>query len=268
MELNRFFKLRFRVQRATTALGLLSMLWLCGCLKHELSTGLSERDAQEMIVLLKENGLDASRELVKRDREEPSWTVMVKGGDQNLVLAWRVLQENGLPRQAVRGLNEVFSKEGMIPTATEERAKYLVGLSGEVSETLRAITGVVDARVNLVIPENSPLLEKANWKQATASVLLKYRTEKPPLHEDSIKSLVSRAVEGLSIENITVVMQKVTPMAQPQRDVQWYAASQEVTILALSLLGLMTIFALVLLGRVKQLQLVLKQYKEASRRVA
>ncbi|MCW5964619.1 MAG: hypothetical protein KIT83_11320 [Bryobacterales bacterium] len=262
---NRFSKLKCRLRVAGSILAAVWMLALTGCLRHDLSTGLTEREAQEMIVILKENGLDASRVLVKREREEPSWTVMVKGGDQNLVLAWRVLQENGLPRQRVRGLNEVFSKEGMIPTATEERAKYLVGLSGEVSETLRAITGVVDARVNLVIPENSPLLEKANWKQATASVLLKYRTEKPPLHEDSIKSLVARAVEGLDNENITVVMQRVTPTVQPERDAQWYAASQEVTVAALALLGLMTIFALLLLGRVKQLQLVLKQQGVARR---
>ena len=263
---SKYYILRYRLRVAGSILAVLWVLALTGCLKHELSTGLTEREAQEMIVILKENGLDASRALVQRDREQPSWTVMVRGGDQNLVLAWRVLQENGLPRQRVRGLNEVFSKEGMIPTATEERAKYLVGLSGEVSETLRAITGVVDARVNLVIPENSPLLEKANWKQATASVLLKYRTEKPPLNEDSIKSLVSRAVEGLSDDNITVVMQRITPSVQPQRDAQWYAASQEVTIAALALLGLMTIFALLLLGRVKQLQLVLKQQKDAATR--
>lgn len=212
-----------------------------------------------MIVVLKENGLDASRQLVSREREAPSWTVYVKGGDQNLVLAWRVLQENGLPRHRVKGLEEVFSKEGMIPTATEERAKLLVGLAGEVSSTLRAITGVVDARVNLVIPENSPLLEKENWAHASASVLLKYRTEQPPLHEDSIKSLVARAVEGLTPENITVVMQRVTPTVQPERDAQWYAASQEVAIAALVLLGVMTIFVLILLGRVKHLQMLLRQ---------
>lgn len=247
---------------------ILFCLPLVGCLKHELSSGLTEREAQEMIVLLKENGLDSSRELVAKDREEPSWTIYVKGGDQNLVLAWRVLQENGLPRQRVKGLEEVFSKEGMIPTATEERARYLVGLSGEISETLRAISGVVDARVNLVLPENSPLLERANWAPASASVLIKYRYEKPPLHEDSIKSLVARGVQGLQPEQITVVMQRVTPKVQPERDVQWYAASQEVAIAALGLLAAMTIITLVLLGRVKQLQMQLRKAREAVGRSA
>ena len=125
---------------------------------------------------------------------------------------------------------------------------------------------MVDARVNLVLPENSPLLEKENRKPASASVLLKYRYEKPPLHEDSIKSLVARAVEGLTPDNITVVMQRVTPKVQPERDVQWYAASQEVTLAALGLLGILAILALVLLGRVKHLQLQLKQQKEAARK--
>ena len=40
---------------------LLSLLLLTGCLKQELQTGLTEAEAQEVIVLLKDHGLEAVR---------------------------------------------------------------------------------------------------------------------------------------------------------------------------------------------------------------
>src|SRR5947208_1602082 len=86
-------------------------LVLAGCVSRDVASGLGEQDAQEIVVVLKENGLDAlAVRSAGGDRNTaPSWTVKVRGGSQNTVLAWRVLQENGLPRQKVKGLEEVFS---------------------------------------------------------------------------------------------------------------------------------------------------------------
>src|SRR5215475_12658342 len=148
-------------------------LMLAGCLKQELQTGLSEQEAQEIIVLLKEHGLEAARERDAHgdDKGPPMFNVSIRGGDQNLVLAWRILQENGLPRQKAMGLEEVFSKTDLIPTASEEKARMVMALQGEISRTLKSVTGVADARVQVVLPENSPILDKADWKPTTASVL-------------------------------------------------------------------------------------------------
>ena len=100
------------------------LLALCGCLSRDLQSGLSEQDAQEIIVVLKQNGLDAYLEREQGgDRDSaPAWTVKVKGGSRNLLVAWQVMQDNGLPRQKVKGMEEVFSNKGMIPTASEEKA--------------------------------------------------------------------------------------------------------------------------------------------------
>src|SRR5215475_2620110 len=136
-------------------------LALTGCMSHEVASGLGEQDAQEIVVVLKENGLNATvvRSATTDRSAGPSWTVTVRGGSQNTVLAWRVLEESGLPRQKVKGLEEVFSSTGMIPTASEEKARLLMALSGELSRTLRSVQGVVDARVQVVLPDNSPLLQ-------------------------------------------------------------------------------------------------------------
>src|SRR5215475_567471 len=108
-------------QRLAQLALLMYLLMLCGCLSRDLQSGLSEQDAQEIVVVLKQNGLDAF--LVREqggDRDSaPAWTVKVKGGSRNLLVAWQVMQDNGLPRQKVKGMEEVFSNKGMIPTASE-----------------------------------------------------------------------------------------------------------------------------------------------------
>jgi type III secretion protein J len=243
---------------------LAAFLPLAGCLQQEISTGMTEKDAQEMIVLLKENGLDATRKLVAKEREAPSWAVYVKGGDQNMVLAWRILQENGLPRDKVKGLEEVYADKGMIPTSGEERAKYLVGISGELSRTLRSISGVADARVHVVLPENSPLVDRDKWLPPSASVLMKYRTSGPPLAEASIKALIAKAVEGLKPDDITVVMQKVTPASYPPRNIGWYAGNQEFTLIALALLVAVSLMSIALMARMKSLQWQVRKLREAA----
>jgi type III secretion protein J len=93
----------------------------------------------------------------------------------------------------------------MIPTATEEKARLLVGVSGEINSTLKSVAGVVDARVLVVLPDSSPLLDKSERVPPTASVLIKYRGSQMPLSEDDVKKLVARAVEGLQPENVAVV---------------------------------------------------------------
>jgi type III secretion protein J len=227
------------------------VLPLCGCLSRELQSGLSEQEAQEIIVVLKQNGLEAFpvREAASEQGEAPAWTVKVKGGGRNLLLAWQVMQENGLPRQKLKGLEEVFSSKGMIPTASEEKARMLLALSGELSRTIRSVTGVVDARVQVVMPDNSPLLDKDQWRPPTASVLVKHQGQAPPLTEDEIKSLVARGVEGLQPENVAVVYKRVGATPPPKRDAGWYLADAYVVVGSLSLAALMGIGALALVFR-------------------
>src|SRR5206468_11643220 len=134
----------------------------------------------------------------------PTVTVTTKGKRENAVRGWRILQENGLPRQKVKGLEEVFSTTGMIPTASEEKARLLMAFSGELSRTLKSIQGIVDARVQVVLPENSPLLQADQRNPTTASVLVRYRGTQPPLTEEEVKKLVARGVEGLQPDNVGV----------------------------------------------------------------
>ncbi len=225
------------------------LLLLTSCLKQELFSGLDEKESQEIIVLLQEHGIEAVRSMVPGEGSDglPTWTVHVKGGHQNLVLAWRILQENGLPRQRVKGMDEVFAKAGMIPTAGEEKARMLVGLTGELTKTLKSIPRVVDARVHVVIPENSPLIDRADWSPTTASVLVKHLGEDPPLSEEDVKLLVSRGVEGLGTENVAVIYHQIHPKPAPAQDVSWYLRNEQILVAALSLAVILALGSLLLI---------------------
>jgi type III secretion protein J len=225
-------------------------LLLTACVTHELQTDLSEQEAQEIVVLMNESGIEASTVKAPSEKKgEAKWSVVVHGGDQNLARAWRVLQENGLPRQKDKGLEDVFSNSGMIPTAAEEKARFLLGTSGEISRTLKSVDGVVDAHVLVVIPDSSPLLDKTERVPPTASVLIKYRGNAAPLSDDDVKKLVARAVEGLQPENVTVVYKKIEPRPVIDRNLVPLLGNQEFLLAALSLLALCSVGCLALVGK-------------------
>jgi type III secretion protein J len=110
---------------------LLPLLILTAC-SRQLENGLTEKDAQEIVVVLRQHGIEAETQLDAADKKGSTWDVTVKGGSDKLVEAWNVLRENGLPRDKQSGLEDVYANAGMIPTASEEKARLLVGLSGEL----------------------------------------------------------------------------------------------------------------------------------------
>jgi type III secretion protein J len=247
---------------------ILSLFLLAGCLKQELQSGLNETEAQEIIVLLKDHGLEAVKQSSAAANQAPTWTVSVKGGSQNLFVAWKILQENGLPREKTTGLKDVFSNSSLIPTASEEKARLIVGISGEIRQTLLSVNGVVDARVHVVLPENSSLLEKSEWKPATASVLVKYQGSQTPLALEDVRKLVANSVEGLQPANVAVVFKKIEATPPAPKDVGWYLRSQELTISTLALLMLTTLGSLMLLVRGHRQRMKLLRLQDQLRAVS
>lgn len=263
--------LRQRLFKLSVIAGLTVLL--SACVTHSLQTGLSEQDAQEIVVLLNQNGIDASAvKGVSEKKGEEKWDVAIRGGDQNLARAWRVLEENGLPRQKDKGLEDVFANSGMIPTATEEKARLLLGISGEISRALKSVAGVVDAHVLVVMPDASPLIDKSDRIPPTASVLVKYRGHDVPLGEDEVKKLVARAVEGLQPENVAVVYKKVELKPGEDRNLVPQLGNQEFLLASLGLLAVSSLGCLVLVGKSRwqrsKIETLEKQLQAAAQRPA
>ncbi len=176
----------------------------------ELHHGLTEQDANDIFVLLSENGISATK-LKEEGGNEPTYLVSVPKADA--AQATRLLKEYSLPRPSLAGLSIFAKSKGMIPTQTEERAMFLEALGGEVSMALNKIDGVLEARAIVNIPEKNDLTAEKK-PEPSASVLIKYRPlgeGRIPLAEDDIKEFVARAVPEMSRDRVKVLLTQALP---------------------------------------------------------
>ncbi|RRD58213.1 EscJ/YscJ/HrcJ family type III secretion inner membrane ring protein [Comamonadaceae bacterium OH2545_COT-014] len=191
-------------------LGVPLALLLAACSQQELYGQLSERQANEMVAVLRNAGLAADKAAA---RDGKSFTVTTSSGDFSRAV--EVLHAGGFPRDNYDTLGQVFKKEGFVSSPLEERARFTHALSQEISNTLSNIDGVVQARVHVSVPEKNPLADKPT--PATASVFIKHRPGLDLTQQvGKIKALVVNAIEGLPYDNVTVALFPAEPMPAPQ----------------------------------------------------
>lgn len=187
-----------------------------GC-SQELHHGLTEEQANEILVTLQKNGIHAEKATQEGGE---TLTFIISVPQRDAAKAWQIMRENDLPKPAKKGFEEVYAKTSLIPTATEERALYLQAVCGELSKTIEAIHGVVDARVHVVLPENDVLkAELQGPSTPKAAVLIKYKVDRSgnaPFKSEDIRQLVANSVEGLKPADVSVVSSQVYADKQPE----------------------------------------------------
>ncbi|MEL6212630.1 MAG: type III secretion inner membrane ring lipoprotein SctJ [Pseudomonadota bacterium] len=189
---------------------LLGLALLAGCQKSDLYSALSEQQANEMIVVLEGAGIAAS----KTPTRDGGWTVRI--APDRFSGAVQVLRANGYPKDEFASIGDIFKKKGIVSTPLEERARYVFGLSQELSSTLSVIDGVVTARIHLALPEEDPLAQTTT--PASASVFIKHKpgVDLTP-HVAAIKTLVVNSVEGVVYDNVSVALFAAQPMPSASR---------------------------------------------------
>ena len=114
------------------------------------------------------------------------------------------LASEGLPRGGVVGL-ELWDHTSLTETDFDRRIRLLRALQGELTRTLMGLEAIENARVHIVLPENSLFIEAQN--PATASIFLVLRRGRV-LQEAQIRGiahLVASSVEGLQPEHVTII---------------------------------------------------------------
>jgi len=176
-----------------------------GCSTNILH-GIDERSANEATAALERAGIGAEK--------LPDEGAAGGGGGYTLRVARAdgtravdLLRALGLPHDRRRGFAETYGQPSLIPTPSEERARYVDALAGEIERTLESVDGIVSARVHLVLEESDPLAVDAKPRNgARAAVLLKARPGAAPLSDGDVQKLVAGSVAGLEPRAVSVVL--------------------------------------------------------------
>lgn len=188
------------------SLSLLALLVACEAAVEE---GLSEESANAIVVALNDAEIGARKEI--SDEDEGLFRVIVPADDVGDALT--TLRSEGLPRREQTGFDEVFGEGGLVPTATEERARYVSALGGEIARSIESIDGVLESRVHIALPDRRRVSLDDSPPSARASVLMKYRGESQPVTDEALKALVVGAVQSMATEDVSVVAVRVAPVA-------------------------------------------------------
>jgi type III secretion protein J len=186
---------------------LVAALLLAGGCTTNILHGIDERAANDAARALEGAGIGAEK--VPEEGGVASgaarFTVRVARGDGARAL--ELLRAQGLPREPRRGFAETYGQPSLIPTPSEEQARYVDALAGEIERTLESIDGVVSARVHLVLEETDPLALDAKPRAAArAAVLLAERPGRTPVSREDVQRLVAGSVAGLDATAVAVVV--------------------------------------------------------------
>jgi len=199
------------------------ILLICICLplltgcesRRTIVNGLDEREANEILVFLSTKGIDASKVASTTaggggggggGAKLVLWDISVNS-DQALE-AMSYLNQAGLPRRRSQSLLGIFTGSGLVPSELEQKIRYQSGLAEQISSTIRKIDGILDAEVQISIPEQDPLNPTQRKEPITASVYVKHNgiLDDPNSHlTTKIKRLVAASVPGLDYDNVTVI---------------------------------------------------------------
>ncbi|MCX4028154.1 type III secretion inner membrane ring lipoprotein SctJ [Endozoicomonas sp. SM1973] len=193
---------------------ILLILFVSACSKTiVLYKDFSEVDANEVIAMLLENGIAASKR-----SDKSGVTVLIDELDMARAVA--ILKASGLPNRSQTNIGEVFKKEGIISTPLEERARYIYALSQELEFTLSQLEGVIIARVHIVLPERIAPGEPI--QPSSAAVFIKHLPQlDPDVITRRIKHMVASSIPGLSgtgFHKISVVFTQSSPA---RNTIQW-----------------------------------------------
>lgn len=199
---------RFRAARALLIVAAAAAL-ASGCTTAVLHD-LDEQAANESVTALDRAGI-AAEKVADDGLQARAFSLRVARSEANHAL--EVLRGHGLPRERRHGFAEVYGKPSLIPTAWEERARYLAATAGEIERTLETAEGIIGARVHLVAEESDPLAlatsgpgEGKSRPAARAAVLVKTAPAGAALPAGDIQRLVAGSVPGLEPAAVTVVV--------------------------------------------------------------
>jgi type III secretion protein J len=192
---------RVRTALKTVQRGLLlaAVLALAGC-KIELYAGVSQKEGNEMLALLRSEGISAD----KQPDKDGKIKLLVEESD--IAEAVDALKRKGYPRESFSTLKDVFPKDGLISSPVEERARLNYAKAQEISRTLSEIDACWWRGCMWCCQKNVTGWARSPHRPPPRCLSSTLRTSSSTPTSPQIKQLVNNGIEGLSYDRISVVL--------------------------------------------------------------
>jgi type III secretion protein J len=196
---------------ARTLMAVIAVMIIAGCDSPKtIVNDIEEKEANEIIVFLASKGIEADKAQAEEggagSKGATLYYIIVETSRATEAMA--ILNKHGLPRRKGPTLLGLFTSQGLVPSEMQEQIRYLSGLEEELANTIRKIDGIIDAEVQLSIPEKDTLDPGFVPEDARASVYVKHIgvLDDPNSHLiTKIKRWISSSVKGLAFDNVTVI---------------------------------------------------------------
>jgi type III secretory pathway lipoprotein EscJ len=215
--------------------GLLAVLLLSGCsLRKKVQTVKIEAEANQIIDVLRENGVRAKKEEIG-EGERKIFEIWVDGDDDDLGSAIQIMEDHCLGQPEP----PIVESSGIISSVEVEKARENRRMKINIESQLRELPGATCVNVNFVPPQDRALA--INPYPATAAVVVNFKTPTFPVNQEQIAGIVARSVPDLKPENVSVVQSY-----KPLRPLPENAGNRTFTRIALVTgIGLATILAFI-----------------------
>jgi len=188
---------------------LLLFTWVQKADYQALYTNLSEDDAGRIIGELKEKK-------IPYQLTGPG-TILVSS---HMVYDLRLqLASQGLPQGGGVGF-EIFDNTSFTTSEFVQKLNYRRALEGELSRTIKSLSGVQQGRVHLVIPDKSVFAFQESKPETSAAIFVTLMNGRKLNRKEveGIVHLVSSSVEDLTPDKITVIDNRGNLLTKPSDD--------------------------------------------------
>jgi flagellar M-ring protein FliF len=163
---------------------------------RQLHSGLAVEDAAAIV-----DGLEAAG---FRYRLTNNGTAILVE-ERNFYEARMALARQGVPSRQTGAGWEILDNRRFGDTDCELRLRSRRALEGELMRTIRSISEIEDVRLHLTIPETSLFLEERQPAKAAVAIRIRAGRTLNRSQIDGIAFLVASSVDGLAINNISIV---------------------------------------------------------------
>lgn len=179
---------------------------LCGCDNQTLLTELSQRQSNEVLAVLQENGVEGTR------RENGKQGNSIKVARSDFVTAVDLLHLYNLPSKDPIEIIQAFPEDSLVASPQAERSRLLSLIEQRLQQSLLSIPGVVNARVHVSYP-----LSQTKQQQQISSLITYAGNEDPKLLMNKIKLFLTNSFAEAQYDNVSVVIVERPPLQHQVR---------------------------------------------------